>query len=87
MIKLGNEVKHLITGFTGIAVARCEYLNGCIQYCVQPQALDKDGKMQDALYIDDRALVAIGEGVKLDARPSDGGPQRGAPAAKPAGML
>ena len=51
MIKLGSEVRHIITGFTGIATARCEYLNGCVQYCVQPRELDKDGKMQEAMYM------------------------------------
>lgn len=50
-IKLGDKVRDKITGWAGVATARCEYLNGCVQFCVQP-ALDKDGKHVDGRYID-----------------------------------
>jgi len=86
MITLGVEVQHTITGFKGVATARVEYLNGCIQYCVQPQGLDKDGKIFATEYIDDRALVEIGPGITVNTRPSDGGPQSNTPGAKPAGL-
>lgn len=33
-IKLGDKVEDIITGYTGIAVARTEFLNGCIQYSI-----------------------------------------------------
>lgn len=33
-IKLGDKVRDKITGYTGIAVARTEFINGCIQYTV-----------------------------------------------------
>lgn len=33
-IKLGDKVKDLITGYTGIVVARSKFINGCIQYSV-----------------------------------------------------
>ena len=35
MIELGDKVKDKITGLTGIASERREYLNGCVQYAVQ----------------------------------------------------
>lgn len=34
-IKLGDEVIDVISGYKGIAVARTEFLNGCIQYIIQ----------------------------------------------------
>lgn len=86
MITLGTEVQHTITGFKGIVTARCEYINGCIQFCVQPQGLDKDGKMFESLYIDDRTLVEVGPGITVNARPRDGGPQSNTPWVKPAGF-
>ena len=36
MITLGNKVRDKVTGMEGIAVSRVEYLNGCVQYAVQP---------------------------------------------------
>jgi len=40
-MKLGDRVKDKIDGFEGIIVAKCHYLNGCIQYQVQPEYLDE----------------------------------------------
>jgi hypothetical protein len=62
MIKLGQKVKDTVTGFTGIATSRIEYLNGCVQYCLKPK-VDKDGKMQDGIWFDDAQLVVIGKGL------------------------
>jgi hypothetical protein len=36
-------VKDTITGYSGIVVARHEYLNGCLRFSLQPDKLDKDG--------------------------------------------
>lgn len=63
MIELGNKVKDIVTGFEGIVVARVEYLNGCIQYCVKPKA--KDGKMEDGQYIDEKVLEVVDKGVSV----------------------
>jgi len=71
MIKLGQKVKDKITGFTGIATARVEYLNGCVQFCVKPQMV-KTGLMPDGAYIDDMELDVIGDGISIPADP-DGG--------------
>lgn len=48
-IKLGDKVRDKVSGYTGIAVARCEFINGCIQYTVarklKPgQSLDPQGE-------------------------------------------
>ncbi len=49
-----------ITGFEGIVTAKAEYLNGCIQYCVQPTELEK-GRMIESQYIDVGQLIIISE--------------------------
>jgi len=57
MIKLGDKVKDSITGFSGIVIARCAYLNGCISIQVQPQKLGGDGKPIEPEWIDEQQLV------------------------------
>jgi hypothetical protein len=72
MITLGQKVKDKISGFTGIATARIEYLNGCVQYCVSPKT-DKDGKRPDAEWFDDAILEVVSGGINIPREP-DGGP-------------
>jgi len=57
-IKLGDEVRDKVTGLTGIATTKVEFLNGCVQYQVQPP-VDKEGKMVEAEYIDDSQLEKV----------------------------
>jgi len=33
-IKLGDKVRDMISGYEGIAVARTQFINGCVQYSV-----------------------------------------------------
>ena len=54
-ITLGTLVTDSITGFSGVAVSRTEYLFGCVRVGVQPQQL-KEGKMIEAEYIDEQRL-------------------------------
>ncbi len=56
-IALGEIVADRITGFKGTAIARCEYLNGCIQYEVRPKGLDKEGKIKESVWIDEQQLT------------------------------
>ena len=71
-IKLGSKVKDIVTGFTGIAVARLECLNKCIQYEVIPK-VDKDNKKEKSEWIDEEQLKVIGKGVTTESKPSGGG--------------
>ena len=58
-IKLGDKVKCKITGFVGIATARTEFLNGCIQYMVTGK-VGKDNKMVlDDAQIDEQSLEVV----------------------------
>lgn len=62
MINVGDKVKDTITGLEGMAVAKIIYMNGCIQYEVQPKGL-KDGKIIKSAWIDEGQLI-----VKKEAR-------------------
>ena len=64
-MKLGDVATDTITGFTGIAVSRIEYLTGCIQWKLQPQGL-KDGKIIEGEWLDEVRLKVV--------NPSAGGP-------------
>ena len=57
IFKLGDKVKDSITGFEGIAIGKCEYLNGCISIQVKSQEL-KDGKTIEAEWFDEQRLTA-----------------------------
>jgi hypothetical protein len=78
MIKLGQKVRDAITGFEGIATAKVEYINGCVQFGIQPQATD--GKMPESVYLDHQRLVAVGDGPALPSSDT-GGAMRDAPPA------
>jgi hypothetical protein len=59
-VELGIKVKDKITGFRGVAVARCVYLNGCVQFEIEPLQL-KDGVPQKSFWLDEPRVIAIGE--------------------------
>lgn len=52
--KLGQRLRDRVTGIEGIATSKVEYLNGCVQYCIQPEA--KDNKNVDHEYFDIQQL-------------------------------
>lgn len=55
--ELGSKAKDKITEFEGIITARCEYLTGCNQYCITPQA--ERGDYKDSVYIDEDRIELI----------------------------
>lgn len=66
-IQIGQEVEDIVTGFKGIAGARVEYLNGCIQFYVKGR-VQEPGKMPEGEYIDESQLKIIGNGVFKPAK-------------------
>lgn len=71
MIKLGTRVRDSITGFSGVAMARTEYLNGCARVGVQAAQLH-DGKPVDPQWFDEQQLTE-------DSPATAGGPGSVAP--------
>jgi len=58
---LGKKAKDKVTGFEGIIVGRIEYLFGCNQYGIAPEA--KDGKVNDTHWFDEGRIEVLGPGV------------------------
>lgn len=74
---LGDRARDKITGFEGIVVAQCQFLNGCQRVMLQPKA-DADGKMCEGVYFDIEHVEVIEAGVfesflSPANRPSKGG--------------
>ena len=59
-IKLGGSYRDRVTEFEGVAIARCKYLNGCVQYEIRPVGTH-DGKMFPAEWIDESQLETVPE--------------------------
>lgn len=73
-IKVGDKVKDKVSGLEGTVVSRTEYLNGCIQFGVQPKL--QKGKTDIVTWnIDEEQLESIGKPVKIKKTPT-GGPTR-----------
>ena len=68
-IKLGSLVKDSITGFTGIAVGRVEFVFGCIHIRVQGQGLTRDGAPISIHSFDDQRIDVIRPPAKSWPKP------------------
>lgn len=80
-MKLSDKVRDQITGFEGIITGKCSYINGCVQFLVQP-TVDKEGSHRGAKWIDQTELAMVkanatevGQGVQEAV----GGPHPDAP--------
>lgn len=81
-IDLGKKYKDRVTGFTGIAMARHDYLNGCARITLQSTEL-REGKPVDGHTFDIEDLVYVDDGVAVKARPTGGPGDVPAPRATP----
>lgn len=77
-IELGDKVKCRVTGFTGIAVARTIWLNGCDRITIQPP-VGKDGKHPEGYTFDEAAVEVITKGAAALPQPKH---ERGGPTTK-----
>ena len=64
-IKLGDEVKDVITGFTGIVTAETNYLSGARSLEVQKQ-ISEDNKYPPSTWITENYLERVGDGVHVE---------------------
>lgn len=69
---LGDEVKDDITGFSGIIIARTDWINGCQRYTVQPKTLTKEGGIKETQTIDVEQLTLVHAAKKPTHKPSGG---------------
>jgi len=58
-IELGDKVRCIYTGFEGIAVARTEFINGCIQISIAPKWDKKTNPVEQEMSLDSKSLKII----------------------------
>ena len=71
-VKLGQKVRDKMTGFTGIATAKIEFLNGCVQIQIKPKAVKKD-EMPDGVFVDVEQIEILDKKKKKTIRSKVGG--------------
>ena len=57
-IRLGDIVQCKYTGFKGVAVAKTEFINECIQFSVAPK-VGEDNKFIEDMGIDEGSLIIV----------------------------
>lgn len=75
-IELGDKVRCKHTGYTGIAVARTEFINGCTQYLIAPRWDKKSTSPPDEVGIDSQSLEVVKPKKKPAWKRDTGGPNR-----------
>ena len=72
MVNLGDRVKDMVSGFSGIAVVRLSYLEGCDRIAVQAPVV-KNEVPQDWQYFDEPSLKVTNRGVVKRGSGDNGG--------------
>jgi hypothetical protein len=77
-IILGNKVKDLVTGFTGIVTGEVKYMNGCEKWAIDGKVVNNQ---IECIWSDKGQVVKVGEGIvkQLPAKKDDGGPVHSLP--------
>jgi len=75
--QLGDQVKDIVSGSSGIVIGHCKWLTGCDTFTVKPP-IKEDGSKIDNFHIDITRAEVIEAGVvklKNDTPVTRGGPQ------------
>ncbi len=75
-IQLGEKVRCKITGFLGIAVAKTEFINGCIQFTVAPKWNGKGNPVEQEIQADAGSLELLKQPKKKIIKKDTGGASR-----------
>jgi len=73
-IEFGDEVNDIISGLTGIAVARTDWMNGCARIGIAGPS--KDGIIQELQWVDITQLIIIKKGKIIIPVEDPGGPRQ-----------
>ena len=75
MVRLGQKVKHRVSGFTGVAVSRHEYLSGCARISVMPKCKKKDELPEEKVFDELELEVLEKKSVMNNKTKNTGGPK------------
>lgn len=75
-VRCGDLVRDSVSGFEGIAIARYEYLNGCVRIAIQPRALHDGKPIEQCVFdIDQVEIVKAAAMRPAEKLVATGGPQ------------
>lgn len=60
-IELGSEVRDMVTGFYGIAVARIDHLFAASEIKVQPKRLTDEGRPMEPVWFEEARIEVLTE--------------------------
>ena len=80
MINLGDRAKDKVTGFSGIVIAKTTWLHGCERITIQPEKLDKEGKVKETQTFDYNQVEVVKSSVVkatpvVERQKAPGGPR------------
>ncbi len=75
MVNLGDKVKDTVSGFTGIAVSKHCYLNGCYRFTIQP-VIEKNKKLPESETFDEPQLKVLRRKIVLQGSRRTGGAEK-----------
>jgi len=78
--KLGARARDTVSEFEGMIIARNEWLNGCVQYCLKGKVNDK-GEIPEGEWIDEDQIELVRKSAKVTPIKKTGGPQKDSPRA------
>ncbi len=77
---LGKQVEDTVTGLRGTAIARLVYMNGCVQYQIQPKIVVDGVPVEPKWYDNEQVkLVSKRKAVKNKRTPPGGPPPSSVP--------
>lgn len=71
IINVGDRVQDKITKLQGVAIARTEWLFGCVRVTIQPEGLDKDGKTKGSYTVDEVQCKVIKRKAFKNIKPNE----------------
>lgn len=74
MDMLGKKVKDTVTGITGTAVTKIIYMNGCVQYAIQPKKVVNGVPAEAKWYDEDQVVLMPTKKTIKPKRKPTGGP-------------
>lgn len=77
----GEQVRDIVTGFTGTIISMSKHINNCLQYGVRPRMIVEDGKQgkyPEMSWFDEDEVEIVPEGEQVVMPPKirpTGGPR------------
>lgn len=75
VFNFGDQVECMVTDFAGIVTSKHEYLNGCVNYGIQPRKLTRDGDIAKTRTLNSQAMILKGRLADPLKIPESGGPE------------